>query len=200
MLELQVHRYTDVPDWLDLKAYVDEAAFTIPTMGRTTSAATWTRCFRRRGRHRVRILPARPAAQTSARLVAAPVHPAAQPRVLRGYSWLTVLPENLAAKLGGTGALRGSGAFAEVRTLGGGGAWLLAIADYREFTDEALVRVARTLGPAFHPGPLTKWPPRRGDPPLRIVVRPCGPASAQRGRRAATVTGRDQRGGRHLSG
>lgn len=186
MLELQVHRYTDVPEWLDLKAYVDEAAFTDPDHGSENQRRYLDAMFPfadelAPGYGQI-AYPINEGATAYEYCLRDPqhkppvewwLHPYTLPysrEFLRGYSWLTVIPEDLVATLGSAGALRDSGAFAEVRTLGGGGAWLLATADYREFTDEALARVAKALAPALRPGPLTKWPPRPGGPPLRIVV------------------------------
>lgn len=71
---------------------------------------------------------------------------------LRGYDWLTICPQELAGRLGGTSALRATGAFHEVTQLPGGGVWLLATADYRDFDDAALYRVFRALAPVLPPG------------------------------------------------
>ena len=77
---------------------------------------------------------------------------------LRGYDWLTICPKELADRLGGTGALRATGAFHEVAQLSGGGVWLLATADYRDLDDAALYRVFRALAPVLPIG----MPPTRG--------------------------------------
>jgi hypothetical protein len=103
---------------------------------------------------------------------------------LRGYSWLTILPEELLDRVGGLDALAGSGAFAEVRPLTAGGVWLLATDDYRDFGDGALLRVFHTLTPALRPGPITLWPPPPGQPPLRVVPKDAGRSSTGRSRDA----------------
>lgn len=68
---------------------------------------------------------------------------------LRGYDWLTICPQELADRFGGSEALRATGAFHEVAQLSGGGVWLLATADYRDFDDAALYRVFRALAPVL---------------------------------------------------
>jgi hypothetical protein len=90
-------------------------------------------------------------------------------QILRGYSWLTIIPEELVAWLGGVDALRRTGAFVEVSKLAAGGVWLLATADYREFNDTAVAKVFRTLAPVLRPGQpkFRRYFP--GDPPHPIV-------------------------------
>jgi hypothetical protein len=68
---------------------------------------------------------------------------------LRGYDWLTICPQELADRLGGTEALRATRAFHEVAQLSGGGVWLLATADYPDFDNAALYRVFRALAPVL---------------------------------------------------
>ncbi|MCL7455879.1 hypothetical protein ABT235_27560 [Micromonospora echinofusca] len=48
---------------------------------------------------------------------------------LRGYGWITILPEEVGVRLGGVAGLRASGAFAEVAALENGGFWLRATED-----------------------------------------------------------------------
>jgi hypothetical protein len=72
--------------------------------------------------------------------------------LLRGYDWLTICPRELADRLGGVEALRGTSAFHEVAQLPGGGAWLLATADYRDYDEAAMDRVFRALAPVLPPG------------------------------------------------
>lgn len=73
-------------------------------------------------------------------------------RYLRGYSWLTIVSQELAQRLGGVDGLRETGAFWQVRPLSRGGVWLLAPADYRDFTDGRWhgysTRSRRCFGPA----------------------------------------------------
>jgi hypothetical protein len=75
-------------------------------------------------------------------------------RYLRGYSWVTVVPAVLAARLGGVGALRGSGAFAVVDEVAGGSVWLQATRRWSEWAgDQAVVdRVFEVLAPVLPPG------------------------------------------------
>jgi hypothetical protein len=97
---------------------------------------------------------------------------------LRGYSWLTIMPEELAARLGGADALAATGAFHQVRPLARGGVWLLATPDYRDFTDEALLRVFTVVAPVLRPGPLTDWPRNHGQPPNRVIFQDAAEATA----------------------
>ncbi|MBV9449899.1 MAG: hypothetical protein JO345_28805 [Streptosporangiaceae bacterium] len=73
-------------------------------------------------------------------------------QVLRGYDWLTICPRELADRLGGRQALRRTGAFHEVAQLSGGGVWLLATADYRDYDEAAMDRVFRALAPVLPAG------------------------------------------------
>ncbi|HEX8628678.1 MAG TPA: hypothetical protein VF755_10960 [Catenuloplanes sp.] len=73
-------------------------------------------------------------------------------RFLRGYEWVTVCPAEIVETLGGAGALRGSGAFAEVIELGAGGVLLRATEDPAAWTDEAVRRVFEAVRPALPPG------------------------------------------------
>ncbi|GAA1810648.1 hypothetical protein GCM10009682_35330 [Luedemannella flava] len=91
---------------------------------------------------------------------------------LRGYSWLTIVPQDLADQVGGADGLSRSGAFVEVRPMDAGGVWLLATHDYRDYSDEAVERVWRTLAPILRQGLPEVHPPRfPGTPPHRIVAR-----------------------------
>ena len=96
---------------------------------------------------------------------------------LRGYSWLTILPQELLDRVGGLDTLTTSGAFVEVRQLAHGGIWLLSTDDYRTFDDAALLRVFQALAPALRPGPVTLWPPAPAMPPLRVVPKDAGRAN-----------------------
>ncbi len=94
-------------------------------------------------------------------------------QVLRGYGWLTICAQELAERLGGAEALRATGAFHEVAQLAGGGVWLLATADFRQYDDDAVEPVFRALAPVLPTGtPVRRdLPPERGWPPYRIVYR-----------------------------
>jgi hypothetical protein len=94
---------------------------------------------------------------------------------LRGYSWLTIVPQELVGPLGGVQGLTDSGAFVQVRPLARGGVWLLATEDYRQFDDEALRRVFRAVAPVLRPGLPTDYrlihgyERRLGKSPHRLV-------------------------------
>jgi hypothetical protein len=86
----------------------------------------------------------------------------------RGYSWLTILSEEVAAKLGGQAKLSATGAFAEVERLAAGGLWLLATPDFTEWGTDAAGAVFQALAPVLPPG---KPVPRSGgdEPPTYLV-------------------------------
>jgi hypothetical protein len=81
---------------------------------------------------------------------------------LRGYAWLTILPEEIGRRLGGLDALRSSGAFVEVERLDAGGYWCRATPTIEEYDQAAAERVFEVVAPAL--------PPRRPD--LRRVSPP----------------------------
>ena len=72
--------------------------------------------------------------------------------VLRGYSWVTVCAAELAARLGGAGALAASGCFDEVTALPGGQVFLRATPALSEYEGAAMRRVFGVLGPVLLPG------------------------------------------------
>jgi hypothetical protein len=98
---------------------------------------------------------------------------------LRGYSWVTVVAQELLPRLGGIDRLRDTGAFVDVRPLAAGGVWLQATADYRDFDDAALVRVFEAVAPALRPGLPRDLPAMPGMNPYRVVTRD----AAERGAR-----------------
>jgi hypothetical protein len=74
--------------------------------------------------------------------------------VLRGYAWLTVVPRELAERLGGPDVMRSTGAFIEVEQLAGGGLWLRATEHPRDYDYAAAERVfhaVRSVLPAGLP-------------------------------------------------
>lgn len=84
--------------------------------------------------------------------------------VLRGYSWITVLSQEIGDKLGGVEALTNSGAFYEVAQLRNGGYWLRATESYGQYQMPEVDKVFRALAPALpagKPGPLDPTEPRR---------------------------------------
>lgn len=73
--------------------------------------------------------------------------------ILRGYAWLTVLPEDALIRLGGRASLEASGAFARIRVLRAGGALLQASPTIAEYADDAVMdRVFRALSPVLPSG------------------------------------------------
>ncbi|GAA4263237.1 hypothetical protein [Dactylosporangium darangshiense] len=83
-------------------------------------------------------------------------------QLLRGYAWLTILPEEIGQRLGGLDALRFSGAFVEVEHLDAGGYWCRATPSIEQYDQAAAERVFEVVAPALPPGP----------PDLRRVSRP----------------------------
>jgi hypothetical protein len=71
---------------------------------------------------------------------------------LRGYSWVTVCPGELAGRLGGAGAIAASGAFTEVTEVAGGSVFLRATPTLDEYGDTAVRRVFEVLAPVLLPG------------------------------------------------
>lgn len=94
---------------------------------------------------------------------------------LRGYSWVTIVPRELMAKVGGVEGLTSSRAFHRVEPLPGGGALLVATADYRDYQGDAVGLVFRALAPILPHGMPMPWPPYIPDkPPERIVFEDAG--------------------------
>jgi len=85
---------------------------------------------------------------------------------LRGYSWVTGVPAELAARLGGAQRLAATGAFHTVRELRGGGLLLQATETLAGYDDQAMYRVFRALAPVLPPG-IPGADPARAD--LRVV-------------------------------
>lgn len=71
---------------------------------------------------------------------------------LRGYAWATLCSPDVAVRLGGSKALRASGAFHEVTELPGDRLLLRAAVRLEQYTGEAPARVLRALAPALPPG------------------------------------------------
>jgi hypothetical protein len=78
-------------------------------------------------------------------------------QVLQDYCWITIVPPELAARLGGATALRSSGAFCEVSELTEGSVWLRATPTINEFTGERIEAVLRALAPVLLTG-RTEFP------------------------------------------
>lgn len=90
-------------------------------------------------------------------------------RHLRGYSWLTIAPKELAAQLGGQVAMTETGAFRRVDVLAGGALWLQATERFEEFHDDAVTRVFDALAPVLRPGLPVEIPRYPGKPPHLLV-------------------------------
>lgn len=73
-------------------------------------------------------------------------------RYLRGYAWVTVVPPELAVRLGGADALAATGAFHEVEALPHGGVWLRATESLDAYDAAAVRRVFHALAPVLPPG------------------------------------------------
>ena len=184
VLTLEVRHLAESSGWLRLHGYVDESSFTDPVVGLDTQRR-WLEVMRsyadisNPGFGHISYNHNEGATALEDALPAA-IYPRVERdpdytvndcrRFLRGYSWLTVVPAELAARLGGAAGLRSSGAFAEVHQLAAGGVWLLATSDYRDYDDEAIAKVFKVLAPVLRPG-LPRDPVRRfpGQPPYRIV-------------------------------
>jgi hypothetical protein len=84
---------------------------------------------------------------------------------LRGYTWVTIVAAELAARLGGADALRDSEAFCEVSELPDGSLWLQATPAINDFTWERVRRVFEALAPVLIGGTADPLPTE----PARIV-------------------------------
>lgn len=84
---------------------------------------------------------------------------------LRGYSWLTVVPKELVARLGGVAALR-EAPFAAVHPMTAGGAVVLASSTPAEYDDVTMRGLFRTVAPVLPPG---KPKPLFGYEYIRVV-------------------------------
>lgn len=101
----------------------------------------------------------------------AAVHPSTYSPVrreyLRGYAWLTIVPRELADRLGGVDGLKATGAFAEVERLPNGGLWLQATSAYADYDMAAATAVWRAVAPALRPG--TPERPEREQPVYLVL-------------------------------
>jgi hypothetical protein len=83
--------------------------------------------------------------------------------VLRGYSWVTICPQQLVERLGGAARLEESGAFWRIRPLASGATWMQASEHLEEYGVDAIRRVFRSLAPVLPEGPVEStwgndWP------------------------------------------
>jgi hypothetical protein len=72
--------------------------------------------------------------------------------VLRGYSWVTIVAPELAARLGGAEQLAATGAFYQVSSLPNGGLWLRATPTINDFTGDKVRAVFEALSPVLLSG------------------------------------------------
>jgi hypothetical protein len=72
--------------------------------------------------------------------------------LLRGYSWVTVLPAELADRLGGRPALEASGAFHAIREFPSGAVLLRATEDISAYQETCTEEVFQVLRPVLPPG------------------------------------------------
>ncbi|MEU0523910.1 hypothetical protein [Streptomyces niveus] len=86
--------------------------------------------------------------------------------LLRGYSWVTGVPAELAVRLGGARGLEATGAFHAVRELERGGLLLQATETLAGYDDRSMHAVFRALAPVLPPG-MPGYRPTRPDP--RVV-------------------------------
>ncbi len=87
--------------------------------------------------------------------------------VLRGYSWLTIVAQEIGDRLGGVDGLTATGAFARVERLASGGYWLLATERFADYGFEAAQRVREALALAL-PSPGSR--PEPGEAVGRAVL------------------------------
>jgi hypothetical protein len=73
-------------------------------------------------------------------------------KVLRGYSWVTIVGPELAGRLGGAGVLQTSNAFCDVTVLPNGALWLRATPMINEFTGDRVRLVFEALAPVLVTG------------------------------------------------
>lgn len=73
-------------------------------------------------------------------------------RVLRGYSWVTVVPDEIAERLGGGETFKSSGAFWKVERLRQGGWWLQATHRFADYQQAEAERVFNVLLPVLPEG------------------------------------------------
>ncbi len=69
--------------------------------------------------------------------------------VLYRFAWVTIIPREIAARLGGVPGLAASGAFYEASELAGGSAWLRATRTLEEFDESRRAAVAAALAPVL---------------------------------------------------
>lgn len=101
--------------------------------------------------------------------------------LLRGYSWLMVIPDSIAEVLGGSEALRSTGAFASVAVLPNNAVLLQATPTFQQYDREAVKAVHRVVRDVLVQGEL-RDPPSVPGPPTDLVVVPTPGAGTGAGR------------------
>ncbi|MFB7248402.1 DUF3396 domain-containing protein [Streptomyces populi] len=100
-----------------------------------------------------------------------PVSNALQWRILlRGYSWLMVVPAGIAERLGGHGGLADTGAFSTLSSLPNGSLLLQATPTFQQYDNEAVRAVHRAVREALVQGDLRSPSPVPDQPPTNLVV------------------------------
>ncbi len=97
-------------------------------------------------------------------------------QTLRGYSWITVLSQEIGDRLGGLPRLARSSAFCDVSQLAGGGYWLRATPTFDEFDNFAAEAVYQEVKDVLLPGTPIERDPR--DAPRILALRPGGSFAA----------------------
>ncbi|MFF5450312.1 hypothetical protein ACFY40_03560 [Streptomyces sp. NPDC012950] len=104
--------------------------------------------------------------------------------LLRGYSWVTGLPAELAARLGGPTALKATGAFHAVHEIHARGLLLQATETLADYDHPHMKAVFHALAPVLPPGTPEEAPDR---PDLRVVFEDASRLRARRGMEADTT-------------
>ncbi|MGW4721882.1 hypothetical protein [Streptomyces sp. NPDC004291] len=104
--------------------------------------------------------------------------------LLRGYSWVTGLPTELAARLGGPTALKATGAFHTIHELHAGGLLLQSTETLAAYDHPHMKAVFHALAPVLPPGTPEEAPDR---PTPRIVFEDASRLRARRGTEADTT-------------
>ncbi|MFD7689646.1 hypothetical protein [Streptomyces sp. NPDC059781] len=90
--------------------------------------------------------------------------------LLRGYSWLMVVPSEIAELLGGTETLRETGAFSAVSVLPNDALLLQATPTFQQYSSEAVQAVYRVVRDVLVHGDFRGPSPVPGQPPTNMVV------------------------------
>ncbi len=169
----------DVPDQVKLGLHVDTAALvgqatTVAEHDRLLAVGRWA-CerydvvfghvsYRRSGG----------ATELESRLRGRPSDPVSNApqwhTVLRGYSWLMVVPAGIAQRLGGQQALHATGAFSGVSPLPNGSLLLQATPTLQQYDGDAVRAVHRVVRDVLVRGELRGPSPVPGQPPANLVI------------------------------